>query len=49
MYIILENNQPILRYETKKEAMEALRILRNSIVEFWGLNADSNIIQLKHE
>lgn len=49
MYIILESNQPILRYETKKEALEALRILRNSMIEFWGLNTDVNIIQLKYE
>ena len=47
MYVILENQQPILEYETKKEALKALKILRNSIVETWGLSADVNIIQLK--
>lgn len=49
MYVITENGKPILEYKTKKEAYESLRILRNSLVEWWGLEANVNIIQLEYK
>lgn len=48
MYIITENGRPILKYNTKKEAAEALKTLRNSVVEWWGIDADTSILQLKY-
>lgn len=48
MYIITENGRTILKYNTKKEAEEALKTLRNSMVEWWGIDTDTSVLQLKY-
>ena len=48
MYIITENGRKVLEYRTKKEAEEALKTLRNSMVEWWGIDADTSVLQLKY-
>lgn len=48
MYIILENERPILEFKTRRQAYNYLHILKCCHCEYWGIDSDTSFLKVKY-